>query len=147
MPSMKKEPCAKLTMRVTPKISDKPAATRNNEDAPAKPLSSCTTKLEKPMPKPSGRVTPGGSARQGTAAPAAPRSSPDLQPNSVGRTHFLDFVSAGLELGAIKVTVVHHHALAAFVLGAADEAAHGGLVVFRAVGDAAKRSGHLQALE
>jgi hypothetical protein len=35
---MKKEPCAKLTTRVTPKIKDKPAATKNKEEAEAKPL-------------------------------------------------------------------------------------------------------------
>jgi hypothetical protein len=39
MPTMKNEPWAKLTMRVTPKINDKPAATRKSEDAPANPLS------------------------------------------------------------------------------------------------------------
>src|SRR3990167_9313551 len=49
MPTMKNEPCAKLTMRVTPKISDSPAATRNNDDAPARPLSNWTTKPEKLM--------------------------------------------------------------------------------------------------
>src|SRR5262245_10174446 len=31
-------PCAKFTMRVTPKISDSPAATRNSVDALASPL-------------------------------------------------------------------------------------------------------------
>jgi hypothetical protein len=36
-------------MRVTPKISDKPAATKNKEEAPAKPLSPCTAKPEKSM--------------------------------------------------------------------------------------------------
>src|SRR2546426_5394916 len=49
---MKNEPCAKLTIRVTPKISDSPAATRNSDDAPARPLSSCTTKPEKLMNNP-----------------------------------------------------------------------------------------------
>ena len=34
-------------MRVTPKISDSPAATRNSDDAPASPLRSWTTKPEK----------------------------------------------------------------------------------------------------
>ena len=33
------EPCAKLTMRVTPKISVSPRATRNSSDALASPLS------------------------------------------------------------------------------------------------------------
>jgi hypothetical protein len=39
-PSIINEPCAKLTTRVTPKISDSPAATRNSDDAPARPLNS-----------------------------------------------------------------------------------------------------------
>ena len=43
-PSMYSEPCAKLTMRVTPKISVRPAATRNSADATARPLRSWTTK-------------------------------------------------------------------------------------------------------
>ena len=39
-------------MRVTPKINDNPAATKNNDDAPAKPFNSWTTKPEKLIPIP-----------------------------------------------------------------------------------------------
>jgi len=39
-PSIINDPCAKLTTRVTPKISESPAATRNSDDAPARPLNS-----------------------------------------------------------------------------------------------------------
>src|SRR4051812_10897587 len=46
---MKNEPCAKLTMCVTPKISDRPAATRNRYDASANPLSSWTRRPERFM--------------------------------------------------------------------------------------------------
>jgi hypothetical protein len=35
---MYSEPWAKLTMRVTPKMIDSPAATRNSDDAEARPL-------------------------------------------------------------------------------------------------------------
>src|SRR5215470_16580757 len=35
---MYREPCAKFTIRVTPKISDRPTATRNRVDALASPL-------------------------------------------------------------------------------------------------------------
>jgi hypothetical protein len=35
---MKNEPCAKLTTRVTPKISVSPSATRNSSDALASPF-------------------------------------------------------------------------------------------------------------
>src|SRR5512141_279111 len=37
---MYSEPWAKFTTRVTPKISDNPAATRNSAEAPARPLRS-----------------------------------------------------------------------------------------------------------
>ena len=37
---MYSDPCAKLTMRVTPKMIDSPAATRNSDDAEARPLRS-----------------------------------------------------------------------------------------------------------
>jgi hypothetical protein len=46
---MKNEPCAKLTMRVTPKISDKPAATKNKDEALASPLRACTKRLATSM--------------------------------------------------------------------------------------------------
>ena len=36
------EPCAKLTIRVTPKISDRPTAIRKRVDAPASPFKSWT---------------------------------------------------------------------------------------------------------
>src|SRR5690625_587184 len=49
MPSMYSEPCAKLTMRVTPKINDSPAATKNNEDASASPLRNWTRKPVRDM--------------------------------------------------------------------------------------------------
>src|SRR4030081_1670593 len=40
------DPWAKLKMRGTPKISDRPADTRKSDDAPARPLSSCTSSAE-----------------------------------------------------------------------------------------------------
>src|SRR5581483_2443835 len=42
---MYSEPCAKLTTRVTPKISDSPEAIRNSVDALASPFRNCATKL------------------------------------------------------------------------------------------------------
>src|SRR5215472_19204871 len=44
---MYSEPCAKLTMRVTPKMSDNPAATRNSEDALARPLTNWMRRAER----------------------------------------------------------------------------------------------------
>ena len=40
---MKNEPCAKFTIRVTPKMIDSPQATRNSADALARPVRNCTT--------------------------------------------------------------------------------------------------------
>src|ERR1700761_8335596 len=51
-------------MRVTPKISDKPAATRNSVDASASPLTSCTSKFES--------IATLGSLRNGEGAALAP---------------------------------------------------------------------------
>src|SRR5690348_17373285 len=42
---MYSEPCAKLTTRVTPKISDSPEAIRNSVEALASPFRNCATKL------------------------------------------------------------------------------------------------------
>jgi len=56
-------------MRVTPKISDSPAATKNSDDAPARPLSSWTSRLEKVMDQCvpfAGRVTGSGQALRQT---------------------------------------------------------------------------------
>lgn len=39
---MNNEPCAKFTTRVTPKMTVNPDATRNNDEALAKPLSAWT---------------------------------------------------------------------------------------------------------
>jgi hypothetical protein len=58
MPSRKKEPCAKLTIRVTPKIRESPAETKNKDEALAKPLRSCIAKLEKSMDLLKKRIQP-----------------------------------------------------------------------------------------
>src|SRR5688572_4231477 len=80
MPSMYSEPCAKLTMRLTPKISDSPAATRKSELAPASPLRNCRK----------------------TAEPLTPAALflPQFAAN---------FLIRGLVLGAVGVAPVDHH--------------------------------------
>src|SRR5687768_850850 len=117
MPSMNSEPCAKLTMRLTPKISDSPAATRNSELAPASPFRNCSR----------------------TAASLNPAVS--LLPQRA------DLLLGGLDPGAVDVAPVDHRALAVFLRELADVRAHRRLVVERAPYDRAKRGLHLQALQ
>src|SRR5437588_516974 len=108
---MYSEPCAKLTTRVTPKISDSPEATRNSVDALASPFRNCATKLATV---------------------------------SIGRSQLPDFGVARLVLRAVRVPERAHDPLAVVHPEAADEGAHGRLVVERPVGDAAERRVELQ---
>src|SRR3990170_3752096 len=117
MPSMYSEPCAKLTMRLTPKISDSPAATRNSELAPASPFRNCSR----------------------TAASLNPAVS--LLPQCA------DFLLGGLDFRPVNVAPVDHRAAAAFPGELADVGAHGRLVIERAPDDWAERRLHLQALQ
>src|SRR6185503_2999412 len=117
MPSMYSEPCAKLTMPLTPKISDSPDATRNSELAAASPLRNCRR----------------------TAAALKPAAS--LLPACA------DVLVGGLYVGAVGVAPVHHRALAAFLRELADVCTHRRLVIERAPDDGTKRSLHFQALQ
>src|SRR5688500_7201438 len=85
MPSMYSEPWARLTMRLTPKMSDSPAATRNSELAPASPFRNCSR----------------------TAASLNPAVS--LLPQRA------DFLLGGLDLRAVNVAPVDHRAAASFL--------------------------------
>src|SRR5258705_5953334 len=138
-------------MRVTAKISDSPAPTRNSDDAPARPFSSWTT-------KPEGFIARGiaGWNQAAAAEPALPgrwgrplRGSAAGAPGvgSIRGARLLDQLSARLELRAVEILVVDHHALALVVLGLADERAHRRLVVVGAVRDLAERRVDLQAFE
>src|SRR5687768_3469212 len=117
MPSMNSEPCAKLTMRLTPKISDSPAATRNSELAPASPFRNCSR----------------------TAASLNPAVS--LLPQRA------DLLLGGLDLRPVDVAPVDHRAAAAFPGELADVGAHRRLVIERAPDDRPERRLHLQTLE
>src|SRR3954468_601328 len=103
-------------MRVTPKISDRPAPTRNSDDAPASPLSNWTTKPETSI--------------GGPWCACAGRSG--------RRAQLLHHLVGRLDLPAVDVAVVDHGAGAVAVGRLADERAHGGLVIERAVGDLAE---------
>src|SRR5215471_5332820 len=106
---MYSEPCAKLTMRVTPKMSDNPAATRNSEDALARPLTNWMRRAE--------RV-------RASLLGGAVRPHP-----VVGRQI----------VGAARVLPVDHHALAVLHGDPPDVRAHRRLVIERAEGDLAER--------
>src|SRR5690349_1249108 len=116
-------------MRVTPKMSDRPAPTRKSDEAPASPLSSWTTNPDRSMAV----WRPGCEGRR--------RSRPG---RSGRRAHLLHFLVGGQVLGAVEVLVVDHGAGAVAVGGLADVGTHGGLVVEGAVGDLAERCQHLQ---
>src|SRR2546422_972026 len=109
-PSMYSEPCAKLTMRVTPKISVKPAATRNSADADARPFRSWIVKLLS--------VT---------------------RDALLGRPHLADDVIVRLVVLPVGVFPVDHHTLAVLDCGATHVGAHRRLMVDRAECDLAER--------
>src|SRR6185436_410770 len=117
MPSMYSEPCAKLTMRLTPKIKDSPDATRNSELAAASPLRNCR--------------------RRAAALNPAVLLLPPRADVLVGRLH----------PGAVGVAPVHHRALAVSLRELADVGAHGRLVIERAPYDRPEGCLHFQALQ
>src|SRR5574337_1781629 len=113
---MKNEPCAKLTIRVTPKISVRPAATRNSDAADARPFSSWTA-----------------SDANDTSAPSA-RGRTQALHDGVGRQVIL----------AVGVMEIDHHALAVTNRKAPDERAHRRLVVDRTERHVAERRRHVE---
>src|SRR5687768_8781196 len=117
MPSMNSEPWAKLTMRVTPKMSDSPAARRNSELAPASPFRNCS------------------------------RTAEPLTGLLLLRAQLADFLVSGLELRPVGVAPVDHHAPAVFLRKLADIGAHGRLVVDAAPHDRPERRLHLEPLQ
>src|SRR6267142_5433472 len=120
-------PCAKFTMRVTPKISDRPAATRNSVEALASPLRSWATIED--MPKIS---------RRASSRPSRARlfRGAKLSDFRVGRQ----------EPRSVRIRPRGHDALAVLPGGAADVSPHGRLMVELAEDDVAERRVHLEAL-
>src|ERR1700704_998596 len=99
MPSRKNEPWAKLTMRVTPKISDKPADTRNSDEAPARPLRSWTSSAEAVTRE----LWQQRAQERGRATPSAPLVAGTVRAHPI----------VGRKIArAIGVAPVNHHALA-----------------------------------
>src|SRR5205814_3860001 len=111
---MYSEPCAKLTMRVTPKISVSPAATRNNADADARPFSSWIVSDASVTQKPR-------------------RSGARL----FRRSNLANRVVVRQIVFAVRIGPIDHHAFAVLDGGASDECAHRRLVIDRAKSDPA----------
>src|SRR5690625_2477397 len=97
-------------MRMTPKISDKPAATRNKALALARPLSSWMRNPARVMAR--------------TA--------------SIGRTQLAHDLVWRLQFATVEIVNIHHHAAFIFYRRATDIHAHGGLVIEFAIGDGAE---------
>src|SRR5215475_1971284 len=132
MPSMYSEPCAKFTIRVTPKISDSPTATRNSVDALASPFRNW--------------MRAEATAQGRTGASQRPRGNPRARTRLFAGTDLLDLGLGRQELRAVGVRPRGHHALAVLHADPTDIGAHRGLVVERAVRDPAERRVDLEAL-
>src|SRR5882672_3033941 len=138
------EPCAKLTMRVTPKISDRPTATRNSDEAPARPFSSWTAR-----PAITALVLPHG---PGISACLPRHPGADWKVASRGtrsvRASQLGYLGVRWKHGrAVDIAERLHHAAALVHRGCADESAHRRLVIRLAIGDRAERRVVLQPFE
>src|SRR5690606_11529530 len=121
-------------MRVTPKISDRPAATRNSEDASASPFRSWTIKPDKSIFLHTSWSKKRAAWRRALAW-------------SIGRAHLLDFFIGRLDVRTVDIAYVGHDALAVLLGQLAHVGAHGRLMVDGAVDDLAKGRLDLEALE
>src|SRR6185295_19949308 len=104
-------------MRLTPKMSERPAATRNSELAPASPFRNCSRTAE--LLTPASSVFPQGA----------------------------DFLVGGLEFAAVGVAPIHHDALSVLPGELPHVRAHRRLMVDGAPDDRAERRGRLETLQ
>src|SRR5271170_7992989 len=109
-----------LMMRVTPKINDRPAPTRNRPDAPASPLSAWNRTPSRVM-----------------AGLSSCREKPGWR--SFRRAQLLCFRVGRQHRSAVDIFEVDHHRFAVLQRKLADEGAHGRLVVAAAVNERAER--------
>src|ERR1700759_5326269 len=117
-----------LMTRVTPKISDRPARTRNSPEALASPLSAWN--------RTDWRVMAGLSSC---------REKPGRR--SFRRTQLLYLGVRRQHRGAVDIFEVDHHRLAVLERELADIGAHGRLVVAAAIDERAEGALHLEAVE
>src|SRR5262247_166282 len=115
-------------MRVTPKMSERPEATRNRNIALARPLRSWTRRRD---------------------MAASPHPAREKALRLAARAHLLHFFVGGQHLLAGDVLVVHHDADPALRidLGRANPRAHRRLAIHGAEGDGPDGRLHLEPLE
>src|SRR5262249_52681952 len=101
---MKKEPCAKFTMRVTPKMIDSPEATRNSVEALARPFRNWRR---------SSSIDRGGRQRPSPSSPIDAAGGSALRPQLRGLRRRRQQIVAG------DIFPVHHDAFAVLDVGAA----------------------------
>src|SRR5690606_27864192 len=123
---------AKLTMRLTPKMSERPTATRKSDEASAIPFRNCTKKpvmADRPVPPLQ-------------ATPAPERGSVDRC-----RAPLANLFGRGQHGGAVDIAHVGHDALAVNDVERTHKGPHGGLMVFRTILDAPEGGIHFQPAE
>src|ERR1051325_372202 len=126
-----------LTMRETPKISERPAATKNSPEAVESPLTAWNRNALSDM---AARVKPSGCDVRRERVERSRSGSvrlrgPELLHLGVGRQHGR----------AVDILDVAHGALAVLQRDLADIGTHGGLVVAGAIGERPERAVDLEA--
>src|SRR5690606_2125397 len=116
-------------MRLTPKMSDSPTATRNNEDASARPFRPCTIRVESVI--------------------SAARYRKQSSRRSFGRggSPLLDDFIRWQDRRAIHIADIGHDAFAVLHSPRTHVGGHGRLVVLRTIRDWPERRDDLQTTE
>src|SRR4029079_4223255 len=134
---MYRDPCAMLMMRETPKISDRPTATKNRPEAVESPLSASNRnalKVIKSNPSPQGgeRLT-----KDATNENLVRFDGPELLHLGVARKHGC----------AVDIFEVGHGALAGFENDLADIGTHRCLMITGTIDERTERTIDLEALK
>src|SRR5271166_1394768 len=144
-----------LMMRVTPKITDSPAPTRNRLDAAARPLSAWNRTASRLMGTPSWpdlfRLVPAihdlllDSKKTWMAVTSTAMTGSYRSIHCRGRTQLPDLLVARLDARAVDIFEIRHGAFAALERDLPDIGAHGRLVVDGAKLERADRALDLQS--
>src|SRR4029078_8980273 len=134
---MYRDPCAMLMMRETPKISDRPTATKNRPEAVESTLSALTRNALKVIKS---HLSPQGGERL----------TKDITNENLVRfdgPKLFHLVVAWQNRCAVDIFEVGHGTLAAFKDDLADIGPHRGLMIAGAIDERPERTVDLQALE